>query len=116
MMNAQQSARLAELTKGREIANRSKATARRWNLSNEAMEYAELTALAQQEARAATPKPQPRDWRSDPMTPAQKALLERFGIALEPCMTKGRASDLIEAHKNEGSVGHIGGYYVDGSN
>jgi|GEM_PF-5563539 len=62
------------------------------------------------------PSVEPHDWRDDPATDKQMAYLVSLGIRTEPNMTKARASQLIDAHKYQGSVGHVGGWYADGSN
>jgi hypothetical protein len=54
-------------------------------------------------------------WRDEPVTGAQVAYLSKLGVKIEPGMTKGRASDLIDAAKT-GDLGSIGGWRTDGSN
>ena len=56
------------------------------------------------------------DWHDDPATSAQRAYLTGLGVKPEQGMTKGRASQLIDTHNRDGSIGSIGGWYLDGSN
>jgi hypothetical protein len=53
------------------------------------------------------------DWRQDAATQAQREYLVRLHVAIEPGMTKGRASELIEAAKS-GEIESIGGQYTEG--
>jgi hypothetical protein len=48
-------------------------------------------------------------------TEAQIRYLTVLGVAIEPHMTKARASQLIDAAR-AGGVGSVGGFYRDGSN
>jgi hypothetical protein len=48
-------------------------------------------------------------------TEAQIRYLNVLGVAIEPHMTKARASQLIDAAK-AGELGSVGGFYKDGSN
>ena len=48
-------------------------------------------------------------------TDAQIRYLHILGVAIEPDMTKSRASQLIDAAK-AGELGSVGGFYRDGSN
>lgn len=52
-------------------------------------------------------------WQDDLATPAQQAYLVSLGVRLEAGMTKGRASDLIEAAKS-GMLSSIGGEEIEG--
>ncbi len=54
-------------------------------------------------------------WRDLPVTGRQLECLARMGVSQETGITRGRASDLIDAAKNE-ALGSIGGGYDDGSN
>lgn len=55
------------------------------------------------------------DWHHDPATNRQIEYLVTLGVSPEPSMTKGRASQLIDAAKR-GDLGSVGGFYRDGSN
>jgi len=55
------------------------------------------------------------DWRTHPATARQVEYLVSLGVQIEERMTKGRASQLIEAAKT-GALGAVGGFYTDGSN
>ena len=72
-----------------------------------------LTPVAIEKPATQTVK---RDWRNDPATDAQLIYLTSLNIRLEPGMTKGRASQLIDAHKSGNGVGYVNGWYNDGSN
>lgn len=116
-MNEKQSRRLEELTEQRAAAvARGGTTLSRWNRSDAAMEYAKLLTQKQNEEAVPQSKRPARDWRGDRATEAQLRYLVSLGIELEDGMTKGRASDLIEAHKRGEGVGMVGGFYHDGSN
>ena len=59
--------------------------------------------------------PSPGNWRDDPATHSQKAYLARLGVDVaEDGLTKGRASELIDAAKGD-YLGSVGGHYYDGS-
>ena len=108
---AQIEAAIAERT-----ARMSKTQARRWSSdARNDLVYelsvvgAKITDLEKRAAQAA------HNWRNDPATDRQREYLVALGVQLERNMTKGRASDLIEAAKaNE--LGSIGGWRHDGSN
>lgn len=57
------------------------------------------------------------DWRNDPVSHKQLAYLAKLGVETYPVdnLTKGRASELIDAAKRN-ELGSVGGWYVDGSN
>ena len=57
----------------------------------------------------------PRDWKTDGATAAQIALLRRMNVQIERGMSKGRASQLIDAARG-GYIGSVSGFYTDGSN
>jgi len=117
-MNAQKTQRLAELEAiNTEKDKGSKSTWRNWTRSNEFFEMIDLrTELANEKIAAKKKSPPSNAWRNDPATEKQIAYLRNLGIAIESGMTKGRASDLIEMHKADGSVGSLNGWYKDGSN
>lgn len=58
---------------------------------------------------------QSRDWKTDPASVAQIALLRRMNVRIESGMTKGRASLLIDAARGQ-YLGSVNGFYTDGSN
>jgi len=95
-------------------ASMSKTSFRSWY--SQSSEVHELCNLKSQVMNTKARQPrQPRDWRNDPATSRQIQYLNKLGIELEPAMTKGRASDLIDAARGD-YVGSIGGRYRDGSN
>ena len=55
------------------------------------------------------------DWRNETATERQISYLIDLGVSIEYGMTKGRASQLIEAAK-QGILGSAYGFYTDGSN
>jgi hypothetical protein len=55
------------------------------------------------------------DWRNDPATEAQIRYMVTLGIEVEDGLTKGRASELIDAAKSA-DLGMANGFYQDGSN
>ena len=72
------------------------------------------------EVRAANVEPTPNkinDWRDHPATGKQLEYLVALGIEFYPeeNLTKGRASELIDAAKRD-ELGSVGGWYTDGSN
>ena len=54
-------------------------------------------------------------WHDDPASRRQIEYLNSLGVRLEDGMTKGRASELIEAARG-GYLGTVSGFYRDGSN
>lgn len=54
-------------------------------------------------------------WQDDLATDKQISYLRSLGVRIEPRMTKGRASELIDAAKNQ-TLGSVSGFYTDGSN
>lgn len=55
-------------------------------------------------------------WQNHPATYRQKVYLTNLGVAYDSkTLTKGRASQLIDAAKG-GHLGSVGGFYNDGSN
>jgi hypothetical protein len=57
-----------------------------------------------------------RSWKDEPASEKQMDYLDRLGIAYDRrAITKGRASELIDAHK-DGILGSHYGFYSDGSN
>jgi hypothetical protein len=62
-------------------------------------------------------QPEPTNWRNEPATEAQLRYLTdlRVNTQVEDNLTKGRASELISAAKNN-ELGTVGGWYIDGSN
>jgi len=55
------------------------------------------------------------DWHNDPATNAQLRYLAALHVQIDTPLTKGHASQLIDAAKNN-TLGSIGGFYTDGSN
>jgi len=73
------------------------------------------TNLVSAERRTAQATRPARTWRDDPATQNQITYLLNFGVEIERNLTKGRASELINAAKTDG-LNSIGGWRYDGSN
>jgi len=54
-------------------------------------------------------------WQDDPATDRQIAYLVALGVRIERNMSKGRASELIDAARG-GYLGSVGGYRASGDN
>lgn len=93
----------------------SKSSYRTWRLSEDYVELITLRTNAKNAQAKAQPEAARRDWRNDPATDKQLDLIAKFNICYEENMTKGRASQLIDAHLHD-SVGSVGGWYSDGTN
>ncbi len=76
---------------------------------------AKIYTLVSDSERAAEKMQQPHNWKNDAATGSQISYLNSLGVRLENGMTKGRASQLIDAAKND-ELGSVSGYYTDGSN
>jgi hypothetical protein len=56
-------------------------------------------------------------WQDDPMTERQRDYLVSLGVDIrDRKLTKGQASDVINAVKRGDGIGHFGFFYQDGSN
>lgn len=110
--------RIAELEQiiSKKQAQMSKSKFSSWY--NRAAEVQELCTLkARQNSSPAASRNNGQSWRNDPVTSRQRDCLFHLGIEIEPGLTKGRASDLIEAAKRSDDIlGSIGGFRRDGSN
>jgi hypothetical protein len=62
---------------------------------------------------AAAPRQAVR-WQDQPATDRQLEYLSDLGVKTEPGMTKGRASELIDAAKGGDGVEYLGGQYAEG--
>ena len=56
------------------------------------------------------------DWRNHPATDRQIAYLVSLGVDVDRPLTKGLASEIIDAVKSGDGVGQFGMTFVDGSN
>ena len=83
-----------------------------WTLEVDAETYRRLAPATQPKAQQETT---PRRWQDEPAAERQRAYLVSLGVQLEPGLTKGRASELIDAAKN-GELGSVNGFYHSGSN
>ena len=118
-MNTQEmTARIAELEQfiASKKESMSKTGFRSWVYRSG--EYNEMIDLktdlgnAQIKAKKAAPR---RNWQNDQATTGQLNYLARLRVAVDEQITKGRASQLINAAKND-DLGSVGGFYTDGSN
>ena len=93
----------------------SKTSFRSWyNRANEVFELCDLKPKAGRNAEPRQAKSH-SDWHNDSATSSQIRYLNDLGVKLESGLTKGRASELIEAATG-GYLGSVGGLYHDGSN
>jgi hypothetical protein len=53
-------------------------------------------------------------WQDQPATTRQIEYLVALGVAVEPGMTKSRASELIDAAKGQDGIEYLGGQYAEG--
>ena len=118
MDTSEMKARIAELEQIIESKRTSMSKTRFNSWHSRANEVFELCTL---KAKAQSVEPRQRqtrsngNWRNDPATSRQIQYLNRLGVQLEDEMSKGRASELIEAAKG-GCLGSVGGWFRDGSN
>ena len=82
-----------------------------WDNSSRLAEFRKAVNEANERERIAE-----GPWQNHPATDRQKIYLVSLGVDFDSkTLTKGRASDLIDAAKN-GHLGSVNGFYRDGSN
>lgn len=114
-MNQAKTTRLAELEKiDTQKKLGSKSGYRNWITSAYYFELTNLRTQLHNEQITTTAAPR-RNWRNDPATEKQLIYLNKLGVVLEDGMTKGRASELIDATRDN-SLTSIGGKYYRGGN
>jgi len=92
---------------------------RRWD-ARQAKREAKRQAAEARAERQARIEAANGDWRQEPATDRQISYIRRLGVSLSDEeareLTKGRASQIIDAVKNSEGVGQFGLFMRDGSN
>ena len=86
-----------------------------WGLTQSVIDRIFATYGREQERPAAHAAARPAQrWQDQPATTRQIEYLVALGVAVEPGMTKGRASELIDAAKGQDGIEYLGGQYAEG--